>query len=61
MGELNIEKVDASKFVPPHKGHEVGYFGYTPDDTDDYEYTVAGVTAAAAPAKAAPAKKETAK
>lgn len=41
MGELNIEKVDESKFVPAHRAVEVGYYGYTPDDTDDYEYTVA--------------------
>jgi hypothetical protein len=48
MGELNIEKVDEAKFVPPDKGLEVGYYGYTPDDTDNAEYTVAGQVGATA-------------
>lgn len=44
MGELDIEKVGDDKFVPPHAGGSAGYWGYTPDDTDDFEYSVAGVT-----------------
>lgn len=56
MGELNIEKVDEAAFVPPEKGHEVGYYGYTPDDTDDAEYTVAGQVGGTAKTSDAPSK-----
>jgi hypothetical protein len=41
MREIDIEKVDESKFVPPDQARAVGYWGYTPDETDDREYTVA--------------------
>lgn len=67
MGELNIEKVPEDKFVKPADGYAVGYYGYTPDDTDADSDTVAAqgpiaeAAYSAAPAKTAPAKKETAK
>jgi len=41
MGEMNIEKVDADKFVKPADGYEHGYYGYCPDDTDADSDTVA--------------------
>lgn len=39
--EIDIEKVDGDKFVHPRDALSVGYYGYTPDETDDREYSVA--------------------
>lgn len=41
MGEMNIEKVPADKFVAPADGYAAGYYGYCPDDTDADSDTVA--------------------
>lgn len=41
MKELDIEKVDEDQFVHPRDALSKGYYGYTPDETDDHEYTVA--------------------
>jgi hypothetical protein len=41
MGEMNIEKVPADKFVAPADGYRLGYYGYCPDDSDADSDTVA--------------------
>lgn len=59
MGEMNIEKVPDDKFVKPEDGYKLGYYGYTPDDTDADSDTVAvqGPLAEAHYASAKPAAK----
>jgi hypothetical protein len=65
MRETNIDKVAQSDWVSADDATEKGYYGYTPDDTPNEDYTVAGVTKAvkqaadkpdAAPSRAAAAK-----
>ncbi len=62
MGEINIDKLSKDDFVPATEATERGYSGYTPDDTPNEDYTVAGVTGTASavtdgPRRAAPKAK----
>lgn len=47
MAETNIDKVGKDDWVPATEAYERGYSGYTPDDTPNEDYTVAGVTKSA--------------